>query len=204
MREMKLFSRPFGAYQTNAYVLKFGDEEIIIDPGDGAREWVLGVVKNPKAILCTHGHFDHIFDVGVLKKELNVPVWIHKDDTFMLENDVDFAGYECCSPDFAVDEGVFECGEFKFEFMHFPGHTPGCSMIAVDDMLFSGDFLFAGAIGRYDFKYSNPSDMLKSLEKVSQIKREFKLYPGHGNSTTLQTELLNLPRYMRYLKSDML
>ena len=75
--------------------------------------------------------------------------------------------------------------EVEINFKHFPGHTPGCMTIEIDEFMFSGDFIFKGSIGRVDFPYSNPNDMKKSLEKVLTCDKNFQIYTGHGNPTTL-------------------
>lgn len=196
---MKILSNAFGEYQTNCYIVKNGIGELIIDPGKGAYEWVVKNIKNPVAIICTHGHFDHIFDVAKLKCELNLVVFIHKDDAFMLQSDPFGYGYEICEADFKVDEGVYERMGFEFEFMHFAGHTPGCCMVRVGGDIFSGDFLFKSSIGRWDFEYSSKDDMIKSLKKCKSINGDFALYPGHAEPTTLKAEQENLDRWIRYV-----
>ncbi|CAD7288647.1 hypothetical protein LMG7974_01108 [Campylobacter majalis] len=200
---MMVFRKTFGIYQTNCYIVREGEQELIIDPGEGSCEWVIKSVKNARAILLTHGHFDHIYDVAALKKELKVPIFIHKNDAFFLRSDQDYMGYECCEADFMVEEGEYVYGGFKFKYHYFPGHTPGCSMIEIDDMIFSGDFLFKDSIGRWDFEYSNGFDMLKSVEKCKQLKGRYTIYPGHGESTTLERERENFDAYIRYIKSTL-
>jgi glyoxylase-like metal-dependent hydrolase (beta-lactamase superfamily II) len=87
--------------------------------------------------------------------------------------------------------------EIKFHF--FPGHTPGCSAIQINNSLFSGDFIFAGSIGRVDFPYSNPEDMKKSIIKVLSWDKDVDIYPGHGDSTTLSKEMLSLNSWLNHL-----
>ena len=76
----------------------------------------------------------------------------------------------------------------KVKFRHFPGHCPGCSMIEIEDAIFSGDFIFERSIGRTDFPYSSPQDMKKSLEKFKLLNFDKTLYPGHGGTTTIKQE----------------
>lgn len=205
---MKIIYKAFGDFATNCYIAYKQNKAFIIDPGVGAQNWILNEIKtknlNPIAILCTHGHFDHVNDVALLKDELKVPVYIHKDDAFMLEVGNQFGfKFKPCKPDFAVDEGVYEEGLEKFEYMHFPGHTPGCSMIKIDDVIFSGDFLFQSSVGRWDFEYSNAQDMIKSLQKCAKLEGEYTLYPGHGASTTLKTEQANLALWAEYIRRSL-
>ncbi|MGP1485021.1 MAG: MBL fold metallo-hydrolase [Campylobacter sp.] len=201
---MKIYSKPCGAYQTNCYIVLKNGAEIIIDPGQDSFEFVTKICKNPIAIINTHGHMDHIFDDFSLKNFFNIDVYIHKDDNFMLKDDVFFANYKTFDDAICVGGDKFEdtwlkIGEFDVEFMHFAGHTPGCCMVRIDDIIFSGDFLFKSSIGRYDFAYSNKEDMIKSLQKCLKIEKNFKLYPGHGDATTLKAEQENLPSWLRYL-----
>lgn len=199
---MQIISNAFGSYQTNCYILKVDNKDFIIDPGDGAYEWVLRNVTNPQAILITHGHFDHIFDVGILKREFKLPVYMHKDDVFMVAHQSDIYGYELFETDFAVDEGKVSIGGNEFRFNHFAGHTPGCCMIEFRDVMFSGDFLFKGSIGRWDFEFSDANDMISSIFKCERISGDYKIYPGHGPSTTLKAERGNFLSYVSYIKSS--
>ncbi|MCR4941320.1 MAG: MBL fold metallo-hydrolase [Campylobacter sp.] len=200
---MQIIKKSFGECVTNCYIISSDKNSLIIDPGDGAFEWVIENAKSPLAILLTHGHFDHIYDCASLKNSLNLPVYIHKNDAFMCKNDVFAMGYECFSPDFCVDEGEVKIGEFEFSFMHFPGHTPGSCMIKINDIFFSGDFLFKDSVGRWDFEFSNAEDMLKSLEKAMLIKQNFILYPGHGWQSDLYTEMPNIKAYINYIRNSL-
>lgn len=195
----QILSSPCGDFRTNCYILKLNFGEIIIDPGENSLNFVLQNVKNPIAILNTHGHFDHIYSNCALKKALNIPIYAPKDDVFMIENDIFNFGYEPCKVDFAIlpDEKV-KIGEIWAKFWHFPGHTPGCSMIEIENVLFSGDFLFKNSIGRYDFPYSNANDMQKSLQKCLQIKQDFILLPGHGEKSTLKDERPNITQMCQF------
>lgn len=201
---MKILYNPCGAYQTNCYIVSKNGRDIIIDPGENALDFVITNSRSPLAILNTHGHFDHIFSNVGLKKIFNIDIFIHKDDKFMLESDVFGEGYETTSEAIAVGGTKFEdvslkIGEFDISFLHFPGHTPGCSMIKIDDVIFSGDFLFKNSIGRYDFPFSNANDMKLSLEKCLKIQGDFTLYPGHDGKTTLKAEQANLPSWIKYI-----
>ena len=201
---MKIIYNPCGTYQTNCYIISKNGLDLIIDPGESAYEFVIKNSNNPIAIINTHGHFDHIFSDVSLRNFFNIEIYIHKDDKFMLQEDIFKYGYETTSDVVSVGGDKFEdislkIGEFDVSFMHFPGHTPGCCMVRVDDVIFSGDFLFKNSIGRYDFPFSNASDMKLSLEKCLKINGDFILYPGHGRQTTLEAEKANLPSWLSYL-----
>ncbi|AGZ81915.1 MBL fold metallo-hydrolase [Campylobacter fetus] len=194
---MQILSKSFGIYDTNCYILIKESGEVIVDPGDGALEWVSKVCKNPLAILNTHGHFDHIYDDNAIRDKFKIPIYIPKDDAFLCEQDPFAYLQTTFKPDFLVEDSQsIEIGDFKFTFHHFAGHTPGCSMIEIEGVMFSGDFIFKNSIGRYDFPFSNAVEMRKSLERVLNFK-DFKLYPGHGDQTSLESEKRNLKRWMQ-------
>ena len=189
---MQVKVKPCGDYQTNCYIV---DDRFIIDPGVNATSWVLENTKNPKAILLTHAHFDHVWSVKELKEKLKIPVYIHKDDAFMLEEDVFNMGVPKSKADILVDKKDYIIDDTKVVFRHFPGHTPGCMTIEIDDFMFSGDFIFNGSIGRVDFPYSNPDDMKKSLNTFLSIDYDKIIFPGHGNKTNIKTEQENIKNY---------
>lgn len=197
---MQIIKQACGVYETNCYILFTPKGEFIIDPGTDALLFIKKHVKNPLAILNTHGHYDHIWDNAKVKKEYNIPIYIHKNDAFMLHDDFN-QGCDSSDADFLVDnEDILNiCGvDFKFHFL--PGHTPGCTMIEIvgKNIMFSGDFLFYRSIGRWDFPYSDANLMKQSLEKVMTYKEDFKLLPGHGQETTLKEEQVHLPSWLRY------
>ena len=200
---MRVMHKSFGDFGTNCYIVTKNGSSLVIDLGDGAKEWVLQNAQNLKAILCTHGHFDHIYDVSELKNELKIPVYINKFDAFMCESDIFGYMKNTFVPDvLAQGDESFVVGDFSFKFHHFPGHTPGCSMIEIDDAMFSGDFLFKGSIGRWDFPYSDKNEMLKSLEKCKNLNGDFALYPGHGESSTLKAEQQELDRWIKIVEKS--
>ncbi|MFZ2967544.1 MAG: MBL fold metallo-hydrolase [Sulfuricurvum sp.] len=197
---MTILKRPMGEYQTNCYIVRIEDKEIIIDPGMGATQWVMANVTNPIAILNTHGHFDHVWSNQELKEKLNIPLYTPKGDVFLLQSSTWMPSLPPSYPDVEVEsDATLEIGGITVKFHHFPGHCPGCSMIEIGEVIFSGDFLFQNSIGRYDFPYSNAHDMKKSLEKMMQMREDKTLYPGHGDSTTLFREQKNAPYWLRML-----
>ena len=198
---MEIKVQPMGSYQTNCYIATVDGKDFIIDPGVGAASWVLKNVKNPVAILNTHGHFDHVWSNQALKEALNIPIYAPRKDAFMLSNDPFSQGTPSSTPDFQVKEdAVVDIEGIKVKFHHFAGHTLGCSVIEIDNVWFSGDFLFEGSIGRWDFPYSDGKEMIKSLKKVSQIKGNFKIYPGHGGSTSLTREMKHMPYWIEQVR----
>jgi len=200
---MEIKIQPMGAYQTNCYIITLNNKDIIIDPGVGATEWVINNTKNPIAILNTHGHFDHVWSNSELQDRLKVPLYIPKDDAFMLQNDPFGQGTPSSKPDVLIDgDEKLDIDGIKVQYRHFPGHTPGNSIIEIDDIWLSGDFLFDNSIGRWDFPYSSAEDMIKSLQKAMKIDKDFTLYPGHGVSTTLKKEQRVIPQWIEYIKNS--
>lgn len=197
---MKIKSQAMGAYQTNCYIVTIDGKDLIIDPGMDATSWVMKNTTNSIAILNTHAHFDHVWSNQELKEKLNIPIYCPQDDCFMLEKDPFGHGTPPSKADVKVkNDQTINIDGIKVIFHHFPGHTPGCSAIQIGDSLFSGDFIFQGSIGRVDFPYSKPTDMKKSINKVLKWKKDFKIYTGHGNPTTLQREKSSLKAWLNYI-----
>ncbi len=159
---MSIKVQPMGEYQTNCYIVNVKNKEFIIDPGVNATTWVKNNVKNPIAILNTHGHFDHVWSNKELSEFFNIKIYTPKDDNFMLGKDPYGLGMTPSCADYLVEhDEELDFDGIKVKFHFFPGHTPGCSAIELDGNLFSGDFIFNGSIGRTDFPFSNPNDMKK-------------------------------------------
>ena len=186
---MQIKIQPMGATQTNCYIVTVDDKDLIIDPGMGATQWVLENVKNPVAILNTHGHYDHVWSNAQLQEKLKVPLYCPKDDAFMLQKCPLGQATPPSTPDYEViEDEELNIHGIKVRYRHFSGHTPGCSIVEIKDVWFSGDFLFKQSIGRWDFPFSSGKEMIKSLQKAMQIKEDYTVYPGHGLSTTLKSE----------------
>ncbi|MEF3191214.1 MAG: MBL fold metallo-hydrolase [Campylobacterales bacterium] len=199
---MRVLHHPMGSYETNCYIVKLPEGEIIIDPGMGATTWVLEQTSNPLAILNTHGHFDHIWSNGELQSKLRVPLFVPKDDLFMLEWNQFGIQPPPSRADVAVEpDTTYEIGSIKVTFWHFPGHTPGCSAIEIGDHLFTGDFLFKDSIGRVDFPYSDPKAMALSLKKFQGMFDDaMVLAPGHGGLSSVGRERRNIPHWLAWLR----
>ena len=198
---MEIKIQPMGPTQTNCYIVTVDGKDIIIDPGMGATQWVLNNVTNPVAILNTHGHFDHVWSNKEVKETLKIPLYCPKEDVFMLTNCPLGQTPPTCTPDYIVeDDEELNIEGVKIKFRHFPGHTPGCSIIEIEDVWFSGDFLFEQSIGRWDFPFSSGEDMVKSLEKALTLEGDYTLYPGHGLSTTLKAEQKVIPYWIEQVK----
>ncbi len=189
-----------GEYQTNCYIVTVNGKDFIIDPGVGATKWIEQHVKNPIAILNTHGHFDHVWSNKEVSDLYNLKIYTPENDNFMLEKDPYNFGMTPSYADVLVKaDEEFDFDGVKVKFHFFPGHTPGCSAIEIDGNLFSGDFIFNGSIGRTDFPFSNPKSMIESIDKILAWKDNIRIYPGHGSPTTLSAERSSLNNWKNYL-----
>ena len=189
-----------GAYQENAFIVSAegrGDC-VAIDPGDGLAALCKAVGgKKLAAILITHGHFDHTLAAPALSAQYGAPVYIHPEDREML-TDAALNAYDPWAAQLPSPEGVepVDFGEslsvagLTFQILHTPGHSRGCVCLYLPDegALFSGDTLFAAGYGRLDLYGGNASDMRASLLKLFALPGEVRVYPGHGDETTIARE----------------
>ena len=194
---MKILTKAFGEYVTNCYILKGEQGDLVIDPGEGSFDWVMQNTGKIAAVLNTHGHYDHVYDDAKLQRA-GAKIYIHESDAFMLQADPFETLQEPLQPDVLVSDGQeFVLGGFNIKFHLFAGHTPGSCMIEAGGAIFSGDVIFKGSIGRWDFPFSSGEQMRESLHKILQIEGDFTLYPGHGPNTSLQAERQNLKYFLQ-------
>ncbi|HXF57769.1 MAG TPA: MBL fold metallo-hydrolase [Actinomycetota bacterium] len=185
-------------FATNCWLLarEGSAEAVVVDPGfspERVRALLEAAGKRPVAVLATHGHFDHVgAAAAVCGTEL--PLYIHKEDELALVDPVRWgAGFPSpvARPEVVRtfgDGDVLELAGFEVEVMHTPGHTPGSSCFLVDGVVFSGDLVFRGSIGRYDFPNSSAEDMFASLRRFLTLPDELPVHPGHGPSTSVGHE----------------
>lgn len=195
---MQILKKAFGEYATNCYILKGEQGDLVIDPGQGSFDWVMQNTEKIAAVLNTHGHFDHVYDDAKLQRA-GAKIYIHEEDAFMLRADPFETMPEPIEADVLVkgQEQSFEIAGFNVKFSLFAGHTPGSCMIEAGGVIFSGDVIFKGSIGRWDFPFSSGEQMRESLHKILQIKGDFTLYPGHGPNTSLAAERQNLKYFLQ-------
>jgi len=195
---MQILKKAFGEYATNCYILKGEQGDLVIDPGQGSFDWVMQNTGKIAAVLNTHGHFDHVYDDAKLQRA-GAKIYIHESDAFMLRADPFETMPELIEADVLVkgQEQSFEIAGFNVKFSLFAGHTPGSCMIEAGGVIFSGDVIFKGSIGRWDFPFSSGAQMRESLHKILQIKGDFTLYPGHGANTSLVAERQNLKYFLQ-------
>ena len=180
-------------------------EALIIDAGGGLQYVMREIRKEalkPKFILLTHGHFDHVFEVTDFRKTLKVEAYIHRKDLWTLEmlwdSGLSMFGLKMPKPIINKsfeDEPLFMLGSQSIRVIHTPGHTPGgvCYFLPDSGILFTGDTLFRGSIGRTDLPGGNSSSMRNSLKKLLSLNDDIVIYPGHGSQTTIGRERRSNP-----------
>lgn len=193
---MELFSLCLGMVQTNCYLLKKEGHALVIDPGDTFD--IHSFLKQEElvldGVLLTHAHFDHIKGVDFICDAFSCPVYVHSSETTFLKDPYYNASqsfYEtiiCHTEPKSFREGKLKIGVFDIEVIHTPGHTCGSCCFLIDGILFSGDTLFQGSIGRMDLPTGSVIDMKKSLVRLSMLPESLKVYPGHGNPTSIGIE----------------
>ena len=190
-----------GLLETNCYIL--GDEKtkdaVVIDPGEEFEEIdkqlkVSGL--KVKYIVLTHGHFDHTGALARLRESTGAEILIHAEDASMLSSSGQAqpflldSGAEPCAADRTLKEGdKIRFGEATLEVLHTPGHTPGGISLVTDKMIFTGDTLFCGSVGRTDLAGGSFSKLIDSIKgKLLAKEDDYLIYPGHGPATSIEDE----------------
>lgn len=194
---MKIYTLVLGEYQTNCYLVSDENgDTAVIDPGYLPQE-ILRVAREQKlairAVLLTHGHFDHVGGVKGITEATHCPVYGSERDLTLPEP----LRHGLTLTDFYAEGDEIDVGTLRFTVMQTPGHSVGSVCLRCGDALFSGDTLFAGACGRTDFPGSSGTDMRHSLARLKAIDAPLNVYPGHGPATTLQHEKQTNP-YLQY------
>lgn len=203
---MKIKTAPLGNLGANFYMVKDDEtnEMFVVDPG-ASPEIVIDLIKdsgcNLRYIILTHAHADHIGALDELKKAYDVPVVVHNAEKERLNSDactlcsmLRIKTPETCA-DICVSDGeTLEFGRSNISFIHTPGHTPGSMCIKYENVLFSGDTIFNLSIGRTDFPGGSYDDIISSVKnKIYTLAPDTKIYPGHGDETTVEHEIMNSP-----------
>ncbi|MCF8526619.1 MAG: MBL fold metallo-hydrolase [Candidatus Nanopelagicales bacterium] len=213
---------PAGSWATNCYVLAAGPGEpcVIVDPGQESIDGVQEILREhrllPAAVLLTHGHIDHVWSVAPLTSEFEIPALIHAEDRYRLADPAGSSfsaardqllamtknSLELTEPTDVREFGDQETVEFAgltLTVQHAPGHTEGSSVFVTDEVMFSGDLLFAGSIGRTDLPGGDHAQMVASLGRVIMPADDgLVVLPGHGPQTTIGQEKATNP-YLRSL-----
>jgi glyoxylase-like metal-dependent hydrolase (beta-lactamase superfamily II) len=208
-------------FATNCWVIApaAGSECIIVDPGmpDISADIEMIIEENklkPVAAFITHGHLDHTFSIKPLADGYDIPTYIHSEDRRYIADPSGIHGAEFIGQlGGLVFEEPIKVSEvkngttldllgMKIEVIHAPGHTKGSVMFKLnDEVLISGDVLFAGSIGRTDLPTGSASDMKSTLiNKVLTLSDDLRVLPGHGSETNIKFERKNNP-YLKELTS---
>lgn len=203
--------KTFCAFQfpQNCYAAIFDAGIFLVDPGEFTLELENFVKENAvdiKYILLTHMHFDHIRATSKVKKLCpEAKIVIHSLDANGLADSVLSLAYlfgfeqETVSADILCeDNDILKLGSTEIKVIHTPGHTIGGVCYMVENVIFCGDTVFEGNIGRTDFPDGSFEVLLESLKRLKRLDGDYILYPGHGNHTTLNIERCNNP-YIRNL-----
>jgi hydroxyacylglutathione hydrolase len=147
-------------------------------------------------ILFTHSHWDHTADAALLKEAFHAPIFIHESDAGNLEHPGSdqlplFIPIKGVKADHYLHDGqILELGELRIRVIHTPGHTPGCVCFYEEthSVLVSGDTLFKGTLGSLSLPTARPARMEASLKKLGALPKKTRVYPGHGETTTIGDE----------------
>jgi hydroxyacylglutathione hydrolase len=192
-----------GMLESNCYILgdEVSREAVVIDPGGDGPD-ILAVIQKEnlkiKTIINTHGHFDHVGANQALKDASGAPIAIHQSDAAMLSQPsaeaLFFTGGRL-QPSHAEillqEDDILEFGPFQLKVLHTPGHTVGgiCLVLQNEPIVYVGDTLFAGSIGRTDFPGGSFEDLIASVKtKIFTLGDNYLVMPGHGPATTVGQE----------------
>ena len=203
-----------GSFVTNTYIIADNNsgKAIIIDPADShvkIEKFLDGLI--PEMILLTHGHSDHMYEIQYFRDKYGSKVYAHRDEKAYFENEnirnpigvpLESRKYVC---DVTLnDDDKIELGSYVFHVLHTPGHTPGsvCYYCPEEKIIFSGDTLFNGSVGRTDFPLSNTDDLKKSISKLMLLPDDIKVESGHGFSTTIGNERISNP-FVKFFMAEL-
>ena len=195
---MEMIHLNVGRLQTNCYLVwETGSTGCaVIDPGEEA-DRILRTARSKgltvEAILLTHGHFDHVGAVKALHDKTGCKVYINMKELALPASLTD--GTLFYTDNYNGGDTV-TAGGLTFSVMETPGHSEGSVCLFVGDVILSGDTLFAGTCGRTDLPTGSWSQIVKSLQQLAQLPGDYTVYPGHGPSTTMNTERAQNP-YMQ-------
>ena len=206
---IKIDTLALGSYQTNCYIVREAGAGscAVIDPGYEPHTILAFLQKEGltlDAILLTHGHFDHVGAVKDLVKATGCKLWMREGDYSQFQNPTTLYFYPLANcADFEIhfcEEGeAISAGGLTFRVIKTPGHTWGSVCYLCEDAMFCGDTLFAGSCGRIDLPGGDRAAMLASLERLSEMDTDYRVFPGHGGSSTLFREQQTNPYLGGYL-----
>ena len=198
---MKIETFTLGMLQTNCYLVENEEtkELVIIDPAVCTNTLIQHIKQSgyqPKAILLTHGHFDHVMGINALVDAFGISVYLHEKEQQLLGSPELNLSYTRESYSYKQGIGLkdgtlLEVAGFRIQIIHTPGHTAGgcCYYLAEDEVLISGDTLFCQSVGRTDFPTSSTRELVTSIrEKLFCLPDTVMVYPGHGCATCIGDE----------------
>lgn len=181
-------------------------ETFVLDPGDEPdriEDWISTHKLNVKYIICTHSHFDHVGALPELEKSTGAEILLHRDELPVYARAAEMARSWGFALDklpepkrFVADGDEVRLGKLVFKVIHTPGHSPGGICLQGEGVLFSGDTLFAGSIGRTDLPGGSYDTIMASLKKLAMLPEKTAVHPGHGLSSTIGQEIRMNP-FMR-------
>ncbi|MBL0145305.1 MAG: MBL fold metallo-hydrolase [Chitinophagaceae bacterium] len=188
---LQIFYICTGAWKENAYIIIKNKESILIDPGDNFSEldtYFKTFNTNYKAIINTHGHFDHVGAVEEFRRKYSIPFYIHSKDKRLVHQANLFrklTGVSGTNPtptiDFFLDNLIsIELSDTNIKIHHVPGHSEGSVVFEVENNLIIGDLFFNDSIGRNDLPGGNLKKLMESISYVLDNFKNFMIYPGHG------------------------
>lgn len=191
-----------GVFASNTYLVAEGDAAVVIDPGQDAPEVVAERVEalglRLEAVLLTHGHVDHVWTAKEICDRAGVPAYLHPGDQYLLDDvgaalgALGISGFQIETPGDVLpiaDEEILRFGELSLTVRHTPGHTPGSCVFLAGDVVFSGDLIFQGSIGRTDFPKGSFEQLMESLRRaILPLDDAVTILSGHGPQTTVGTE----------------
>ena len=187
-----------GIFETNCYLVKAPEGWILFDAPQGACEWLRSLEVEPKLLLLTHGHIDHVQDVARIKRQFGCPIGCHPLTAPMISDREFFRNFgfeleiEPAKPDFFVEETPSQSFlGADFQVLEVPGHCPGslCFLLRNDKLLIGGDVLFAGSVGRGDLPGGDFDLLITEIrKKLFPLGDDVTVLPGHGPPTTIGTE----------------
>lgn len=199
-----------GAFESNNYLVICDktNDAVLIDAGGDYEATMLEVKRakaNLKKVFYTHAHLDHISGDYDLKKNTDIKNYLHTDDKFLVEmfkqqlNMFGMPDVEAPIIDTYIENGqILTVGELEFKVIHTPGHSPGSVCYLINETLFSGDTLFGDSVGRTDLPGGSFEQLENSIvNNLFVLDDNIKVYPGHGNSTTIGHEKENNPFFGR-------